>query len=111
MKITLLEFIWLLFNSIAHTVAEDGMDQSKWSIPRCRNHVLTKKIAKFDRPRTKLQGVWLHGICLCMYVLDVRQGGDGSMVAECFSKALDKMKEMCYAKGKPYPKRILLWET
>lgn len=85
------------------------MDQSKWAVPRCRHQVLTKKLAKFDRPRTKLQGVWLHGVCLCLYAIDVRQSGDGSMVAECLSKALDKMKSICDQRGRKYPKRILLW--
>ena len=91
-------------------LSKDGMDQSKWAVPRVRHGRLTKRIAKHDRPRTKLQGCWLHGIVLCMFVLDVRQGGDGSMVCECFSRALDKMKEACDHKGKPYPKRIILWE-
>ena len=90
--------------------SKDGMDQSKWAIPRVRHGRLTKRIAKHDRPKTKLQGCWLHGIVLCMFVLDVRQGGDGSMVCECFSRALDKMKEACDQRGKPYPKRIILWE-
>ena len=87
------------------------MDQSKWSIPRCRHGVLTKSIAKYDRPRTKLQGVWLHSVCLCMYALDVRQSADGSMVAECLSKAFDKMLEICRARHRPPPKRIVLWEA
>ena len=90
--------------------SKDGMDQSKWAIPRCRDLRLTKSLAKHERPRSKLQGVWLHNICLCLYALDVRQSADGSMVAECLAKALDKMKEICDAKQKPYPKRILLWD-
>ena len=85
------------------------MDQPKWAVPRVRHQVLSKQIAKFERPRTKLQGVWLHGIVLAMYIIDVRQSADGSLIAECLSKALDKMKEVCDAKGRPYPKRLLLW--
>ena len=101
---------WLGCNLVFWSFAiEDGMDQSKWAIPRCRHQTLTKQVAKYERPRTKLQGVWLHGVILALYVIEVRQSADGSLVAECLSKALDKMKEICDAMGRPYPKRLFLW--
>ena len=90
-------------------LSKDAMDQSKWSIPRVKHNQLTKSVAKYDRPRVKLQGVWLHGAILALYVIDVRQSGDGSLVAECLSKALDKLKEVCDQRGRSYPKRIFLW--
>lgn len=87
--------------------SQDGMDQSKWAVPRCQQ--LTKALAKHDRPRAKIQGVWLHNVALCMDVLDVRQATDASMVVECLAKAMEKMWSICLEQGKSGPKRILLW--
>lgn len=85
------------------------MDQSKWSIPR--SQTLTKSLAKHDRPRTKLQGLWMHNVALCMYCIDVRQATDASMVVEALARGLEKMWEICRGHGKPGPKRILVWES
>ena len=86
---------------------QDGMDQSKWAIPRCQQ--LTKALAKHERPIAKLQGVWMHNVALCMYALDVRQATDASMVVEALAQSLEKMWEICRKRGRPGPKRILLW--
>lgn len=88
---------------------KDGMDQAKFCIPRCRAGVTTKSMAKYERPRVKIQGVWLHQALLSLHVVDVRQSGDASMVIECLSKDLEKMAEVCKEQGKKTPKRLLLW--
>ena len=94
---------------LCHHWPQDGMDQSKWSIPR--SQTLTKSLAKHDRPRTKLQGLWMHNVALCMYCIDVRQATDASMVVEALARGLEKMWEICKGQGKPGPKRILIWES
>ena len=85
------------------------MDQSKWAVPRCRHHQIPKSVAKFERPKSKVQGVWCHGVILCLYVLSPRASCDGSMVVECLMKAFDKVKEICERRGRTPPKRIVLW--
>ena len=87
---------------------EDGMDQSKWAIPRARRGVCTKALAKLERPRCKVQGVWAHGCCLCLYPVDVRQSADGSMVVESIAKTLEHCKSLYNAKGREMPRRIFL---
>ena len=83
------------------------MDQSKWSIPRVRQ--MTKSLSKYDRPRSKIQGVWLHGVALFLWVLDPRSGADASMVVEALMRSLDRMEEMLAEKGRPRVRRLLLW--
>ena len=43
-------------------VAEDGMDQSKWALPRVRHGQLTKALQKLERPRTKVQGCFFPSV-------------------------------------------------
>lgn len=85
------------------------MDQSKWALPRVRHGVVTKSLAKKERVRAKIQGVWLHNICLCLYCLDVRQSADASMVIECMCRALEQMSTICERMRVATPKKILLW--
>ena len=42
----------------ALTFHVDGMDQSKWSVPRSRGNRVTKSQAPLLRPRFKVQGIW-----------------------------------------------------
>ena len=88
---------------------KDGMDQTKFCIPRCRAGVTTKSMAKYERPRVKIQGCWLHSVLLTLHVIDVRQSGDAAMVIECLSQDLEQMYKVCREKGKQPPRRILCW--
>lgn len=87
----------------------DGMDQAKFCIPRCRAGVTTKSMAKYERPRVKIQGCWLHAVLLTLHVIDVRQSGDAAMVIECLSQDLEQMYKVCREQGKQPPRRILCW--
>lgn len=88
---------------------EDGMDQSKWCLPRCRNNIVTKSLAKHERVRTKIQGVWLHQVALFLYCLDARLSADSSMVIECVSRSMDRMADICRAHGRDSPRKLVLW--
>lgn len=88
---------------------EDGMDQSKWAIPRLRHSNISKSVGKFDRPKGKVQGIWAHHIGLWLYALDPRVPGDGSMVAETLCRVLDKVSEHCSSHSIDPPRRVLLW--
>lgn len=48
--------------------AQDGMDQSKWALPRARRSRLTKSETPLQRPRMKIQGVWFLAFKSCMSV-------------------------------------------
>lgn len=85
------------------------MDQAKFCIPRCRAGVTTKSMAKYERPRVKIQGCWLHSVLLTLHVVDVRQSGDASMVIECVSQDLERMNQICLQRGLNTPRRILCW--
>lgn len=85
------------------------MDQSKWSLPRLRNGILTKSMQKLDRPRVKLQGVWAHNVCLTLNVVEVRQSSDATMVLEALSRTLERVHDLCQQQGKPMPAKVLVW--
>lgn len=87
------------------------MDQAKWCIPRCRGHVTTKAMAKYDRPKMKIEGVWCHNVLMTLHCIDCRQAGDASMVIECLCRDLEKVVQICRDKGKAPPKKIFLWAT
>lgn len=69
------------------------MDQSKWALPRLRHGVQTKALQKLERPRIKLQGTWAHGVCLCLHVVEVRQGSDATMVLEAICRSLEHVHQ------------------
>ena len=85
------------------------MDQSKWAIPRSK--VLTKNLAKYERPKGKIQGIWVHNICLCLFVVDPRVHCDASMVIETLCRSLEHAKKICDRLQVDMPKRLLLWVT
>ena len=72
---------------------KDGMDQSKWSLPRFRGHTLTKELGKYQRPRLKLHGIWAANVGLYLFLMDPRQSGDSNLVAEAASLVLEKVKK------------------
>lgn len=85
------------------------MDQAKWCIPRVRGGCATKSMAKFERPKCKIQGIWFHKAILTLHIIDVRQSQDASTVVECLCQDLEKISTICRSLGKPFPKRLLLW--
>ena len=87
-------------------VAEDGMDQSKWALPRVRHGQLTKALQKLERPRTKVQGCWAHNVALFCHVVEVRQPSDGSTVVESMLKTIEYAESILKDK---MPKKILIW--
>ena len=49
-------------------MAQDGMDQSKWRIPRYAGQRPLKSTSMLQRPQLKVQGTWCHNICLDLWV-------------------------------------------
>lgn len=83
------------------------MDQSKWAIPRLRGHVLTKEIAKFQRPRIKLHAVWCHHVGLYVYLVDPRVAADASLTVECAARTLERCVEKFRDESKELPKNMV----
>ena len=60
----------------------DGMDQSKWSLPRLVAHRGSKDLQKFIRPRLKIVGVWCSHYLLSLYIVDANFAHDSSLTCE-----------------------------
>ena len=60
----------------------DGMDQSKWSLPRLVQHRGSKDVQKYIRPRVKIVGAWCSGYLLSLYIIDANFAHDASLTCE-----------------------------
>ena len=60
----------------------DRVDQSKWAIPRLRTHRASASLAKFQRPRCVVQGVWCFWLSLRFFVMDATIPHDSNTVIE-----------------------------
>ena len=60
----------------------DGMDQSKWAMPRLVQHRGSKDLHKFIRPRLKIGGCWCSGYLLSLYLVDANFAHDASLTCE-----------------------------
>jgi hypothetical protein len=87
----------------------DGMDQAKWSVPRSPGWVQSKSAGRYERPRLKVQGVWMHWLGLFIFVGDPHQPHDSSMTIECITRALERVIEHCRVLGAKEPSEFLLW--
>ncbi len=112
------------------------MDQSKWSIPRHRNSRMTKSECPLQRPRFKIEGVWMlgcyhfvflsplvslcvfvrawpklriHNVSLDLYVLDPRAPSDASTVLECCTQSLEHALQKIALKQKQQPDQLMIW--
>ena len=91
------------------THSQDGMDQAKWSIPRCRSLITPKSLAGHQRLKFKVQGVWCHGICLKLWVLDPRVPADSSTIVETLTRNIENVMKLCEQKGVRPPDQLLCW--
>ena len=74
--------------------SKDGMDQSKWTIPRLGKKQ-SSDLMKNQEPRLKLQAVWVHNIALHFFLIDPRVDSDSSMVVDCLAKAIEHAVNKC----------------
>ena len=87
----------------------DGMDQAKWCIPRFPNLRAAKRLGSFQRPRCKVQGVWLFHVGLYFYVADATMPHDAAFTVECIARALERMKAACASRSLPVPTELIIW--
>ena len=75
-------------------LTEDGMDQSKWALPRHRLLQASKEAAIHVRPRMKIHAVWVHGIALNLYLVHPGVPADSSLIVEAFLRSLEDAREL-----------------
>lgn len=88
---------------------KDGMDQSKWAIPRVRGDRVSKEWEQLDRPRTKVHGVWVHYHELMLFVADARTSTGSDFVIECACRALERVVARCHSNNMPVPSEVVIW--
>ena len=91
------------------TGPQDGMDQSKWAIPRVRGDRISKEFEQLDRPRTKVHGIWVHYHELMFFVADARTSTGSDFVIECACRALERVVARCHSNNMPVPTEIVIW--
>lgn len=94
---------------LSYASSQDGMDQAKWSVPRSRSSVLPKSLSGLSRPKLKVQGVWVHGIMLKLWVLDPRSPSDASSVLETLTRTIEGAMARCEELGVKPPTELLCW--
>ncbi|CAK9084576.1 Uncharacterized protein SCF082_LOCUS40114, partial [Durusdinium trenchii] len=87
----------------------DGMDQSKWSIPRCRGDRYSKTFEQLERPRIKVHGLWCHYRELMFFCADPRTAADSDFIIECAARGLERIAAQCRESGAPMPTEVTIW--
>ena len=88
--------------------SEDGMDQSKWALPRHRLFQTSKEGSVHVRPRMKLHAVWLHGVSLNLYLVHPGVPADSSLVVEAFLRAMQDASLMFQQRQREMPREVLI---
>ena len=88
---------------------KDGMDQSKWSIPRCRGDRYSKTFEQLERPRIKVHGLWCHYRELMFFCADPRTAADSDFIIECAARGLERIAAQCRESGAPMPTEVTIW--
>ena len=85
------------------------MDQSKWALPRNRLAQSSKEVQGLIRPKVKIQGVWIHGVSLTLYLLHPGIPSDSSTVCECLMRAIQDTVGIFDKHQKRMPREIFTW--
>lgn len=92
----------------------DGMDQSKFRIPRVNHPAQSKLLQRLFRPTLHVSGAWLHGFRLSFWVSDEDLRKDSNTQQEILSRTLSDLynefgtlplgcvlqQDNCYREGK-----------
>lgn len=88
------------------TIICDGMDKSKFLLPRYAEGRTPKQLETMTRPSCEVYTVMVHGHCICTYITDSDQTAGTNWVMETLSRSLDKAYKHAQEQQKPWP-RIL----
>lgn len=85
------------------TVICDGMDKSKFSLPRYHEGRTPKALETVARPSCEVYAVILHGHAVCTYVTDCDQSAGAAWVMEVLGRSFDVAFKASQRQGKPWP--------
>ena len=100
---------WPLFVKLFKFVPRMGWTRRNGVSPRNRNSVVPKSLANLARPRFKVQGVWIHGVMLKLWVVDPRCPADSSTILETLTRTVEEAIALCHAHGAQPPDQFLCW--
>ena len=87
----------------------DGMDKSKFLVPRYHSGRTPKNVEMMVRPSCELYAVLIHGHCLCTWVTDCDQTAGSDWAIETIARSLDLAFKLAQQKGQPWPQDLKIW--
>ena len=87
----------------------DGMDRSKYALPRWFNNRTPKGADKKNRPSLDLYAVIMHGRSVNIYITDENQSVGANFAAEIWSRSVQKAWDACQQQNKPFPSHAILF--
>ena len=87
----------------------DGMDRSKYCLPRWHHGRTPKGTEKLGRPALDVYAVLMHGRAVNIFLTDENQRVGASWAAEIFSRSTQCVWETCQQKGTPFPSHAILF--
>ena len=77
--------------------------------PSPKNNALGHEVARYEKPRLKLQCVWVHNCALHFYLIDPRVAADSSMVTHCLTNTIESVFEKCKKMQAQAPRQLTVW--
>ena len=87
----------------------DGMDRSKYALPRWLNSRTPKGADKKNRPSLDLYACILHGRAVNIFITDENQTVGANFAAEIWARSVQKAWEACQHQNKPFPSHAILF--
>ena len=91
------------------TLICDGMDKSKFLVPRFYIGRTPKQLEGMTRPCCELYSVIIHGHCICTYITDADQTAGSNWVMEALARSLDIAFKQSQERAKPWPTMIRVY--
>ena len=87
----------------------DGMDRSKFAIPRWQDGRVPKGSETRPRPSLEVYAVLLHGRCVNVFITDECQTTGACWALEILCRSVQKAWEAAQRKGEPFPLHMVIW--
>lgn len=102
---------WLSRNSPGDgvmTLIIDGMDKTKFRLPRYKMHKLPKFLDKHYRPHLTCMACICHGWTTGIFLADENVDTGGNMMCEIVLRMVSRVLQMCRESGRQFPKHIVI---
>ena len=90
------------------TIIVDGMDKSKFRLPRYGIHKLPKFLEKHHRPHLTCMACICHGWATNICLADENIDTGGNMMCEIVLRMVSRVIDMCVTMNRPFPKHIVI---